>query len=106
MVLLLFMFYNFGNITFNNLLLYGLVVFIGIYGYTTLMDKKKHAIIIEGVRVALGLALLFYFGDWFGLNDFITYGSYIVAIYFFSTLIGTIYFTYIETPILVSKKVA
>jgi len=106
MVLLLFMFYNFGNITFNNLLLYGLVVFIGIYGYTTLMDKKKHAIIIEGVRVALGLALLFYFGDWFGLNDFITYGSYIVAIYFFSTLIGTIYFTYVETPILVSKKVA
>ncbi|MCF6294207.1 MAG: sterol desaturase family protein [Flavobacteriaceae bacterium] len=96
-VLLLFMFYNFGNTSFDNLLLYGLVIFIGIYGYTTLMDKKKHAIIVEGIRVALALSILFYFEDWFGLNTFIAYGSYIVTLYYLTTIIGAVYFTYFET---------
>ena len=102
----LFLFYNFGNISYDNLLLYGLVIFIGIYGYTTLMDRKKHAIIPEGIRVALALSILFYFGDWFGLNAYISYGSYIIAFYYLSTLIGTVYFTYFETSLTVQKKVA
>ena len=105
-LLMLFMFYNYENIRFNNLLLYGLIVFIGIYGYTSLMDKKKHAIIVEGIRVTLAFSILFYFGDWFGLNEYISYGSYIIAIYFLSTIIGATYFTYFETPFLASKKLA
>ena len=63
LALILFMFYNYGNTSFDNLLWYGLIVFIGIYGYTTLMDKKKYAIIVEGIRVALALSILYYFGD-------------------------------------------
>ncbi len=105
-VLMLFMFYNYGNIGFNNLLLYGLIVFIGIYGYTSLMDKKKHAIFVEGIRVVLAFSILYYFGDWFGLNQYITYGNYLIAFYYFSTIIGTVYFTYFEAPLLVSKKIA
>lgn len=106
MVLLLFMFYNFGNISFDLLLLYGLIVFIGIFGYTSLMDQKKYAIIVEGIRVALALYILFYFGDWFGLNAYFSYGSYIVAFYYVSTIIGAGYFTYFETSLLVvSKKI-
>lgn len=106
MVLLLFMFYNFGNISFDLLLLYGLIVFIGIFGYTSLMDQKKYAIIVEGIRVVLALYILFYFGDWFGLNAYFSYGSYIVAFYYVSTIIGAGYFTYFETSLLVvSKKI-
>ena len=100
------MFYNYGNIEFNNLLLYGLIVFIGIYGYTSLMDKKKHAIIFEGIRVALALSILFYLGDWFGLNEYSSNGIYIVAFYYVSTILGTVYFTYFESPLLVSEKIA
>ncbi len=106
MALLTFMFYNFGNINFNNLLLYGLVVFIGIFGYTSLMDKMKYAIIAEGIRVTLALFILFYLGDWFGLNAYFSNGIYIVAFYYISTIIGTVYFTYFETtPLLVSEKI-
>lgn len=105
-ILLLFMFYNFGNIGFNNLLLYGLIVFISIYGYTSLMDKKKHAILIEGIRVVLALGLIVYFKDWFGLNTYIAYGSYMVALYFLSTLIGAMYFTFFEISFLASKEIA
>jgi len=82
------------------------VVFIGIFGYTSLMDKEKYAIIAEGIRVALALYILFYFGDWFGLNAYFSNGIYIVAFYFISTIIGTAYFTYFESPLLVSKKIA
>jgi hypothetical protein len=105
MILLLFMFYNFGNINFDNLLLYGLVVFIGIYGYTTLMDRKKHAVIVEGIRVALALTILFYFDDWFGLNAYTPYGIYIVAFYYLSTIIGTVYFTYFEKSDVVATEI-
>lgn len=106
MFLLLFMFYNFGNINFDLLLLYGLIVFIGIFGYTSLMDKKKYAIIVEGIRVTLALYILFYFGDWFGLNSYFSNGSNIVAFYYVTTIIGTGYFAYFETPIsVVSKKI-
>jgi sterol desaturase/sphingolipid hydroxylase (fatty acid hydroxylase superfamily) len=95
-VLMLFMFYNYGEIGFNNLLLYGFMIFIGIYGYTALMDQRKHAIIIEIMRSLLGLALINYTRDWFGLNAYLLYGSQIVALYFISTIIGASYFTFFE----------
>ena len=94
--LMLFMFYNYGAIGFNNLLLYGFMIFIGIYGYTALMDRRKHAIIIEIMRGLLGLALINYTGDWFGLNTYLLYGSQIVALYFISTIIGVFYFAFFE----------
>lgn len=94
--LILFMFYNYSAIGFNNLLLYALVIFIGIYGYTSMMDAKKHALIIEGIRVALGLLIIYKTGDWFGLDSYLPYGSYLVALYLISTIIGAVYFNYME----------
>ena len=70
------------------------------------MDKEKYAIIAEGIRVALALYILFYFGDWFGLNDYFSFGFYIIAVYYVSTFLGTVYFTYFESPLKVSKKIA
>lgn len=104
-LLTLFMFYNFRTIGFNYLLLYGLMVFIGIYGYTTLMDRKKYAVAIETIRGLLGLALIIYSGDWFGLNTYLLYGSQIVALYFISTIIGALYFTIFERDLNTSKQI-
>ena len=102
---MLFMFYNYGEIGFNNLLLYGFMIFIGIYGYTALMDQRKHAIIIEIMRSLLGLALINYTRDWFGLNAYLLYGSQIVALYFISTIIGASYFTFFERDSATVKQV-
>jgi len=93
---LLFMFYNYGNIGFDGLLLFGAFVFIGIYGYTTLMDRTKYAVWIEVVRGLAGLLLILMTGDWFGINDFISIGSLFVAAYFLITICAGIYFTYFE----------
>lgn len=94
--MLLFMFYNYSEIGFDGLLLFGAFVFWGVFGYTTLMDKARYAVWIEVLRGLAGLLLVFMTKDWFGLNAYWSMGSYLVALYFFITAFGGIYFTYFE----------
>ncbi len=94
--LMLFMFYNYTEIGFDGLLLFGAFVFVGIYGYTTLMDRKIYAVWIELLRGIAGLVLIYMTGDWFGMNTYFATGSYWVALYFLTTIFGGIYFTFIE----------
>lgn len=103
LLLLLFMFYNYTEIGFNGLLLFGAFVFIGIYGYTSLMDRNKNAIWIEMSRSILGLIFIYVTGDWFGINAFISGGAYYVALYFAITIFGSIYFTHLEGESSTSK---
>jgi len=94
--LMLFMFYSFEAIGFDGLLLFGFFVFIGIYGYTTLMDRAKYAYFIEVFRGIAGIALIWLTGDWFGLSTYLPNGSVLMNMYFLATIIGSIYFTFIE----------
>lgn len=104
--LLLFMFYNFGGIAFSGLLLYGGFVVTGIYGYTTIMDRKRYAIWIELLRCLAGLLLIIYSGDWFGINGFLPWGSSLIAVYFLISMGGGVYFTYMEDKFLKSNNIA
>ena len=94
--LMLFMFFNYTQIGFANLLLYGGFVFIGIYGYTTLMDRKFYAVWIELFRGAIGVIYIFWMGDWFGINTYIAYGSTLILVYFLITGLAGYYFTKME----------
>ncbi|MGB5238327.1 MAG: sterol desaturase family protein [Flavobacteriaceae bacterium] len=96
LVLILFMFYNYGNIGFVGLLQFGAFVFIGIYGYTSLMDRARYAGAIEMVRGVAGIAVIVISGDWFGIDSLLNGASLIVLVYFFITLSGGIYFGYLE----------
>ncbi len=96
LLLLLFMFYDYSNIGFDGLMLFGAFVFVGIYGYTSLMDRKRHAVWIEVARSIFGIGLIFVSGDWFGINSYFPVGSYLVGLYFLITLFGGVYFTYLE----------
>ncbi|WP_340077499.1 sterol desaturase family protein [Leptobacterium sp. I13] len=98
-LLMMFMFYNYGAIGFEGLLLYSAIVFIAIYGYSSLMDGVKYAIWIELIRGLLGLGLIVYSGDWFGINLFFHYGAYWVAGYFIITILGAFYFTFLKKKI-------
>ena len=92
-LLMLLMFYNFSNIETADLLLYGLIVFLGIYGYTSLMDNSKIAIIAETLFCSLGIYVVITTNDWFGLSEFISFGSYLMLFYFVLSFLGTLYFT-------------
>jgi len=94
--LMLFMFYNYSEIGFEGLLLFGAFIFVGIYGYTTLMDRKNYAVWIEVIRGMGGVVLIYLTNDWFGLNEYLSIGSYIVALYFLITIFGGVYFTFFE----------
>jgi sterol desaturase/sphingolipid hydroxylase (fatty acid hydroxylase superfamily) len=95
-LLLLFMLYNFGNLSFNHLLLYAGLIFVGIYGYSTLMDKKQYAFYIELIRSITGLAIIYQTNNWFGINEFWSFGSLAVGAYFVITILGSVYFTFLE----------
>lgn len=95
-LLMLFMFYSYSEIGFDGLLLFGAFIFVGIYGYTTLMDRKNYAVWIEVVRGVGGLVLIYVTNDWFGMNAYLSVGSYLIALYFLITIFGAVYFTYFE----------
>lgn len=96
MALLLFMFYNYSNIGLEGLTLFGAFIFVGIYGYTSLMDRARYAVWIEVFRAVLGVSFILIIGDWFGIDSYLSWGSLLVALYFLITLFGGVYFTYLE----------
>lgn len=96
LALLMFMFYNFTAIGFPSLFLYGFIIFIGIYGYTSLMDGYKYAIVFELIRNSLGIAVILVTSDWFGISNHLAYGNIIVGIYFLISLCGAMYFSFLE----------
>ena len=94
-LLMLYMFYNYGTLAedFNYILAYGALIFIGIYGYTTIMDRDKHGRWIEIARSFLGLGYIYILDGWFFMDDLIPFGTILIVAYFISTIIGSIYFT-------------
>lgn len=102
-LMLLFMFFNYSEIGFNGLLLFGAFVFVGIYGYTTLMDRNKYAVWIETIRGLMGIFLIWTTGDWFGIDSYFYFGSILVASYFLITILATLYFTFLENKAVVNK---
>jgi sterol desaturase/sphingolipid hydroxylase (fatty acid hydroxylase superfamily) len=97
-VVLLFISYLFGNIAGINSLnpfyiyLYGLFVFISVYAYTELMDRKKSALVWETIKNISGIAILVQTGDWFGASQYIGYINYALVIYFLFSALVTAWF--------------
>lgn len=96
LIFLLFMFYNFSNIGVDGLFIFGAFVFAGIYGYTTLMDRSAFGVWVEALRGLAGLIFIGLTGDWFGISDYLSFGTVLVAGYFIITILGGIYFTFLE----------
>lgn len=94
-ILLLFMLYNFEVIGSYNLIFYGVIVFFGIYGYSSLMDHSyKSSMITESLFCGLGLYVLINTNDWFGLNQYLDHGRHVIILYFLISFIGTFYFVF------------
>ncbi|MCM4169658.1 hypothetical protein KCTC52924_02255 [Arenibacter antarcticus] len=96
LLLMMFMFYNYEGIGFDGLLLLSGFIFAGIYGYTTLMDRKKYAVWIELGRGLVGIFWILFYGDWFGLHNFLPSANMWVTAYFLLTIFGGVYFTFLE----------
>ncbi|AXG71371.1 fatty acid hydroxylase superfamily protein [Kordia sp. SMS9] len=108
--MMLFLFYNVRNIlenySYGTIVLYGMIVFVGIYSYTSLLDGYKYTILFETMKVVLGLFVIFSFEDWYGINAYFPYGSLCMAAYFVLSFLATIYFSFLERNWVASKIVS
>ncbi|TDE05438.1 sterol desaturase family protein [Flavobacterium hiemivividum] len=91
-----FLFNNIAIIGLPSIFIYGLFIFLTIYSYTELMDESRFSVYWETVRFLFGLGIIYYFGDWFGLNSFFPLASYIVISYLLLSLVMSIYFVSFE----------
>lgn len=96
LILLLYMFSNYSKIGDRNLLLFGLILFLGIYAYTSLMDRSKYTIVFESLHLVVGVSLILLVGDWSGFSNYITNGHFIMIAYLILSFMGMLYFTYVE----------
>ncbi len=92
--LLIFMlFSNLVEIGMPNAIFCGGFIVLGIYAYTELMDRNPHAWLWETVKNSIGLGILVYLGDWFGIETPGNWLSYIIGCYFVLATGVTIAFT-------------
>jgi alkylglycerol monooxygenase len=92
LVFLGFLCNNIAAIGLPKIFIYGVFIFITVYSYTELMDKNRLSIFWEGCRIMVGLAIIFYFGDWFGLNKIWAIGNYVVMAYLIISFAINFYF--------------
>lgn len=100
LLLLMFMFYNYGEIGFTGLLWFGAFLFLGIFGYTSLMDGSAWAGWVEIFRAGIGMSVILVSGDWFGLGGHWTWAIPLVFAYFLFTGVGGGYCSFIEKRVL------
>jgi alkylglycerol monooxygenase len=93
LMILLFTSYLFGNIALLNsidksyIIWYGVFLFLCVYALTDVMDRNQYAIIGELLKSGLGLYFLYQQDDWFGASTYLLSIKYILAAYFFLSLI-------------------
>ncbi len=92
LLLITYLFDNVAKIGLPGIFAYGAFIFMTVYSYTELMDGKRLSLLWEGVRLAMGVAILVYFGGWFGLDRIIPMGSAIVLGYLLFSLAVHAYF--------------
>ena len=72
MFFLLDLFARLGSLPANEILVYGIYIFITIYSLTDLMDQNRYNWVFELIRSIVLVAIGFWLGNWFG-HDLILY---------------------------------
>lgn len=91
-----YLFNNIGKIGLPGIFVYGTFIFLTVYSYTELMDGKKFSIFWEILRLASAVAIVLYYGGWFGLESFFPSGNYLVLGYLAVSLLVNAYFVFVE----------
>jgi alkylglycerol monooxygenase len=107
-LLLLFLSYFFGNIAqigSPGIFIYGAFVFLYVYAFTELMDRNRNAWIWELLKGAFGIGIIYYRGDWFGINRYFAGANIILITYFLLSIVVSFYFLLREKGIEGDKRV-
>ena len=98
-LLLSYFFAHIAQIGSPGMFIYGGFVFLFIYAYTELMDRNPNACIWELAKTVLGMGIIFYQGDWFGINQYTDFFNFIFIPYFLISFSATLYFSFGESKL-------
>ncbi len=100
-VLLLLISYLFGNIAAigsPDMFIYGGFVFLSVYAGTELMDRNAYALVWEIIKNILGICIIYYYGDWFGMDKYSPWINYALVAYFITASFTSAWFVFYEFP--------
>jgi len=87
---------NIAKLEIVHLFMYSGFLFLMVYNYTTLMDRDSTAIWLEIVKAITGFGMIFYFGDWFLLDNLIGGGTVWMMVYLVFSVLAAAYFVVYE----------
>ncbi|MDQ2862250.1 MAG: sterol desaturase, partial [Bacteroidota bacterium] len=98
-MLLLTVSYLFGNIASigsPGIFIYGLFIFLNVYSFTELMDRKRFALLWEVLKNILGCFIIYKMGGWFSSSSYMARFNIPILVWLaFSTYI-TSWFVFVE----------
>lgn len=95
-IFLMILFKAVPDVSYFDLLLYGIFLFLNVYAYTELMDLNPNAFWHELLKNAFGLALFVRNDGWYWLRDQSTQLNYLVVVYFLMATLITGFFVFGE----------
>jgi sterol desaturase/sphingolipid hydroxylase (fatty acid hydroxylase superfamily) len=87
-----YLYLSIAQMELQNIFIYGTFIFISVYSYTELMDTNNFSLFWETVRLAFGIGIIIYLGNWFNIDASIPFGTQIVISYLVISLGVNIYF--------------
>lgn len=103
-LLMMYLFNYIGEIDWPGILIYGGFLFLSIFSFTTLMDKRPWALWTEIITALVGLTIVYLQGDWFLMNDVWPFGKYLVAGWFVLSAGVSAYFIFTEVQSTASRR--
>lgn len=94
--LIVYFFDNIAKIGMPNMFVYGGFIFLSVYAYTELMDKNPNAFYFELIKNIIGIGLIYYFGDWFGISEKYSWATYAISGYFILSTLITFWFVTVD----------
>ena len=95
-LLMYYLMVQIGSFEYGSIAWYCAFLFASIFAYTSLMDRQPIALLAEIVKFGLGCFLLWKFQGWFQLDNILNFASFAVVVYLFLSLLGTVYFLFLE----------
>ena len=97
-LLMYYMLVRIADLGFTDVVMYASFLFLSIFAYTSLMDRHPIAVIAEGVKFIFGAYILTQVGGWYGMENLIPGAGIIIGIYIGTSLVITLYYTFIQNP--------
>lgn len=96
--LMLYLFNNLSAIGGKMVLLYGIFLFVSVFAYTSLMDGHFIAIPAEVLKMVFAVGLIYLSGgSWFGIEQWISGGTFIFYTYLLISLMITVLYFLLKT---------